>query len=1205
MDKTKLKEKKMKRQNILLFTLLLTQTTATWAMWNDQDERAMDIIGNGQQRLSAQRTGFENRLSPVVDTLDPSMPLPRNLGTAKQRVSCTFTNGQQQNDVDVTLPTDYPLQGQWLFQEDRDNSQNRATLKLRARINNRLEDVFQREVDIRHTLRDPGIETPGQHYFDGDTAYQARTRLQEWENPRTHQRYTRTLAARDGDLHHHSGHQVIYVEPFDLARQNNVLKAQPNARPKDDYRGEYHYLRDLTDDEGLIGKKEGSLIYSDGTHIYLPKFSQELWQKGNEQAGFFISSYKQANRLNFLQQALIPNARLPQGLYQLMSSSDDTTQNRRIETWQKLGENINPITITAPLGISSIPGMGSSAPRAVVDIAQTEETITRLQRDIQRIKDRTLRRAAQHQNISDKVVVIGRAGIGKTHLIEGLAGDLVAERAGFVGPMSLRPVNPLPDFQAAGGLVGTTIPAAWVDQAHNRVIWDCPGFNGPGGDEENIRNFTSINQLFNPQTRAKILVAVPEEDLADPRLIQLQTLFNTITEVFSQNNQLLNSLSLVVTKTTVSHDNIKNALRAIRNQNPQLFNQRARNLFNSLVDDFANHPNRVTSFPVPTQLGPYQLDRDSINNCLDSTQYTLNFRTQPNLDPGAQNYITTLAQDLNQYLENYMKTEGSQRVISYCKKMIDNHQGPVNTLRTSLNTTKQTLQNLQRTPENRPLNFATNLRNMIDVTDIEKAIEGLTFLKTLKGDIVHQIPSWSNAVLQTIDALTQLTAEPEHQYNTRSQMLSLKGPIIGTSDINRLLTRYQNIAEINVFGLNTLIIDEDLTKQGIACHFLAPQWIVNGQKSININGKAGEAINSATDGALGQQGTDGRPGNPGENGGSFRGKAHTIKYVNPPQNGPALTVNTSGGQGGRGQNGGRGGNGEVGLYETYDNINAGPARATFAPQLFPTNYQLGGQPARRIGKIIIRSGWRVDSIECFGRAGISELFSLGIAGNPQGGTPHEINFDPDEVLIGSFGTGDPKKGLQCLGFITNKRRYGPYGEGGGYPFDGVKQEVTSIYGGQGYWDGVVFGLGVGPYVIKSHNFTFGNVAPLQAATNGGAGKSGGTGGKGGLGGHAGVIEGLPNDPQKIRLARDRGANGANGDGGAGGQGGAHGRLHNGPDRGRNTQDGNVGGLNPTDPTAPNALPILGTNWDNHYKGIYLQKSLDTTVSPFVKSFPNL
>jgi hypothetical protein len=62
---------------------------------------------------------------------------------------------------------------------------------------NRLEDVFQREVEIRHhpvAGENAEQEIPGRNYFDGDTVYQARTRLQHWRNPLTRTEYFRNLA---------------------------------------------------------------------------------------------------------------------------------------------------------------------------------------------------------------------------------------------------------------------------------------------------------------------------------------------------------------------------------------------------------------------------------------------------------------------------------------------------------------------------------------------------------------------------------------------------------------------------------------------------------------------------------------------------------------------------------------------------------------------------------------------------------------------------------------------------------------------------------------------------------------------------------------------------------------------------------------------------------------------------------------------------
>ena len=890
----------IKRRNLFLLTsLLLAQTTAVWAMndhdWNDVDKAAIRAAGLGQQDFKVKSRGFISFVPPEVNVLKPTDPLPAIWGYAQQKVSCEFANAVEVGDI--ILPTQYPLKGQWITQEDRDHTQTLATLKLTTFLNNQDWTVDEREpIKIKHDRVSQEEETFGDCWFREDTVFRTRSVLRRLKDPITGVEYPKNSELADADVHTHQGYQVIYVEPF-------ALRGRP-SKPKEEYCGKYSFGRALDNTEGLKGKEIENLFYSDGIDIYLPHVTQELWKQDNSETGFFIASIKRDRRLNFVGNPLIKGGQLPKGLYQLLSvheASNGGNENpkRRTEKWQKLGEDQMVIEIRPLAGLSSIPGLGGYAPRVVLQ-AEGAETMTRLQRDIQRIKERTLDRAAIYENTPKKVVVIGRAGIGKSTLIEGLAGELVAERKGALGPLKLRAITPLPDFEAGNGVIGTTLPAAWYDKDHETVFWDCPGFNGPGGDEENLRNGIAIHQLFTPQSEVKILAAIPEEDLMDDRHVQLQQLFSRITELFPNDGQLQNSLSLIITKTTYDDDTLKEGLKEIKEKKLTFYNDRAKNLFNFLVDT----PDRVTSFPVPRKVDAYKLDKEKIYNALgegitkteNSAVYTLNFTAQPNLDPGAKNLIGDLAENFNHYLTNHMETETYQRIINHCIQKIDKCTASIGTLRTEL---KNLIEGLQQLPTHCEKGFVDGLKNIINVDDVKKIIDDINFLKNIKDKITCNIGSWKSALIDKIaEKFKNLTDEPKVEFVEATGILTLKGALIGMEDINKALRERPTTRELNVCALNTLFLDADLTKPGLSVSFIAPEWKINAPLTINLSGVPGE---NGPDGLNPRD--HGKPGLCGKNGGHFLGLAYNIKQIHH------LTVNTSGGKGGSGGKGVKGADG--------------------------------------------------------------------------------------------------------------------------------------------------------------------------------------------------------------------------------------------------------------------------------------------------------
>jgi GTPase SAR1 family protein len=933
----------MKRKDLLLITFLLTQTTPLWGMADDefveghehpyaevarrdfQVELIGDIIrpaqGNPRGRFQITQEGaapvmadlelqaiqtlrFEPFLPPHIGVLTPSDLLPQDLGTARERIRCEVNYHGNVQQIETLLPTLHPLQGQWSFQEDRDHTQNIATLKLKALLNTqRLVDIYQRQVEIPHILIDAGIEVPGDYYFNGDTAYQIRNRQQQWRNPESQQLYTRTITSPDGELPTHAGNQIIYASPF-------AFGVDP-AQPREDYRGRYDFVRELSEHEKLPGKKDGSLIYSDGNHIYLPHITQELWRQEHSQVGFFIASYKQDRKLNFISQAQIPHGQLPEGLYQLISVKEEL--HRHTEKWEKLGEIPEVIEISTFPGVASIPGMGTYAPR-IVSNDQTIFEALAMQEKIQEITQKTEEAMARHPYSAGSVIVLGPTGSGKTTLIHALAGSLSAqEHLDEDGDRELRlhADHPLLGFNIGhDAIVGTTIPNLWYDQVNNIFYWDCPGFFDPRGHKEDIINAFSIHRLFQ---HSSVKVALVSSDLAlkikNERGRHFFKLLNEMAKLFTDETQLHNALSLIVTqgghplppdRLTTLH---RSAERAQAEGKEIGLTPSGRRLLSFLQA----MPSRVSSLPQPRDIGPYEFDRQHILDCISRAQYI----PDPSIDftagisDGAKVLAVDLAQGLNQYLSTYMGTEGAQRIINYCRQKIEAYSGPIAALRTEFRTLKQTLKTLRTVSPDRPLDMVNILTPLIDTTDIRKTIEILEFFKRIKNEITYSVGEWSTTLLTAVkDKIKSLTVAPQIEHANGA--LTIKGTLVGISDINAALRTHPSPAKVNAYGLNTIFIDEDITSHGTSLSLLAPQWKVVGARRIDLSGKAGANGASGSSGTYsGASGSDGQPGFPGGNGGHFYGKG--FKFADRLDQ--LLTVNTNGGNGG---NGGRGGDGAAG-----------------------------------------------------------------------------------------------------------------------------------------------------------------------------------------------------------------------------------------------------------------------------------------------------
>ncbi|OJW54961.1 MAG: hypothetical protein BGO67_05075 [Alphaproteobacteria bacterium 41-28] len=159
-----------------------------------------------------QHRRYERFTPPGIDRLEPPQLLT-DWGYAKELISCNVDGYEHR--INVLLPRQYPLSGRWVYQEDRDNTNNLAILKLSARLNDqRWKVIYRREREIQHLLLREGPERSGRYYFDGEDVYRSKTSLHYYRNQQNNQEYRRVIGTRDGKIKGHKKNEVIYVEPF-------------------------------------------------------------------------------------------------------------------------------------------------------------------------------------------------------------------------------------------------------------------------------------------------------------------------------------------------------------------------------------------------------------------------------------------------------------------------------------------------------------------------------------------------------------------------------------------------------------------------------------------------------------------------------------------------------------------------------------------------------------------------------------------------------------------------------------------------------------------------------------------------------------------------------------------------------------------------------------------------------------------------------
>src|SRR3990167_6159486 len=267
----------MKRKNLLLLTVLLTQTVPVWAMEDEdffgrtgpahpQNQGArreqpqiqfecieyfeadqahphprgkIRIFPRGEELicdlLNPQRVRFEAIMFPGINLEN----LPEDLGRSKEKVKYTFVYEGNQHPIEILCPTFYPLQGEWEFtREEKRNKRDVHTLKLKTLINQQSHEVYQLHPDVKYVpheqTREDEAQLTGRLCFEGGTSVgQQRQVTHCWKSPREGaiEHSLPIIETDKGKISTHHDYRIIYVEPFPLG----------NNQPRASYRGKYTY----------------------------------------------------------------------------------------------------------------------------------------------------------------------------------------------------------------------------------------------------------------------------------------------------------------------------------------------------------------------------------------------------------------------------------------------------------------------------------------------------------------------------------------------------------------------------------------------------------------------------------------------------------------------------------------------------------------------------------------------------------------------------------------------------------------------------------------------------------------------------------------------------------------------------------------------------------------------------------------------------
>jgi energy-coupling factor transporter ATP-binding protein EcfA2 len=277
-----------------------------------------------------------------------------------------------------------------------------------------------------------------------------------------------------------------------------------------------------------------------------------------------------------------------------------------------------------------------------------------------------------------RVIVLGVTGSGKSTLLHALAGKRLIVRKGS-GKMEIdvAPGETLPGFAVGHGVASvTTLPVSWYDGRNKVFYWDCPGFMDTRGPEQDIINAFAVDSLFEPPARIKTLLVLQESEITDSRMTNALSRLDKLGKLLTNQRQLQESLSLVVTKGDGEFEPI-DMLRDVM----QTMGQESLSI-HPLIRFFSERPELVFSLPKPPrsadgkEYNPLFKDRERIIRNLQTCAVE-NPAHSINLDASSIVYVTGMMSRIDNVDEligkfaGYMQEEYRTKQLEDLKRWDD------------------------------------------------------------------------------------------------------------------------------------------------------------------------------------------------------------------------------------------------------------------------------------------------------------------------------------------------------------------------------------------------------------------------------------------------------------------------------------------------------------------------------------------------------
>lgn len=517
----------------------------------------------------------------------------------------------------------------------------------------------------------------------------------------------------------------------------------------------------------------------------------------------------------------------------------------------------------------------------------------------------------QHLKDKDLTLLIGGTGVGKSTLINFMAGKKLKGTRNEEFNWEIGGEN----LVAAIGHKETSetlIPNVWESTQKEKFYVDCPGFFDTRGPATDILKAFLMKKLIDEAKSTKIVLVMTQGKTQEVRNYEAKALENQIN---SLHPGVKSNASVIVTKAEEDYQEA-HALNALRKAFPSL--------------------SKTKIFYRPNKDGELIGKPQDFLNFIQSTPSLEKSAGKAGvaLSPESALEINKSFKKINETtIPNLMKNISSEIQNAYAKKLHSDYDIDLDKWYQDFDTMLGKGKDNKEPARENPGKFADFLENELKtlkiqedkiknyLSEIKKIGELGDFFKSVLPKNTYSPDVWINCLDSTKNALNQLkNICGSIKFTQVGNHLICDGYFPKTSELINKIRDYNGISAIQINAFHTLCFDADISGekfQGVNLSIIAPKWAIKKNVNICLTGKDGSSHPVATTtgvagltGQPGENGANGLPGNPGYNSGHFFGIKDTS------HDGGQLSFTLNGGTGGKGQKGETGGEGGDGHNAT-------------------------------------------------------------------------------------------------------------------------------------------------------------------------------------------------------------------------------------------------------------------------------------------------